>query len=71
MKTEKTKGTGSGCCNPENFQRMFEMMGECFQGQGDAADFSAMKETMVKKMIEMCCPSRPAKEEEDTESQIR
>lgn len=76
MKTEetrgneyKTRGTDSGCCNPENFQRMFEMMGKCFQAQGDAVDFSAMKETMVKKMMEMCCPAKPAKAEEDTERQ--
>ena len=76
MKTEetkggedKTRGTGPGCCNPENFQRMFETMSKCFQGQGDTADFSAMKETMVKKMMEMCCPIKPTKAEEDTELQ--
>jgi len=76
MKTEKTKGnkfktkgTDSGCCNPENFQKMFETMGECFQGHRDAADFSAMKDPMMKKMMEMCCPTKPVKAEKDTELQ--
>jgi len=69
MKTEETKGTQTGCCNLKNFEKMFEMMGKRFQGQGDAADFSAMKDSMVKKMMEMCCPAKPAKAEEDTERQ--
>jgi hypothetical protein len=76
MKTEETKdneskaeGTDFGCCNPENFQKMFEAMGKCFPSQGDAADFSAMKDLMMKKMMEMCCPSEPAKAKEDTELQ--
>jgi hypothetical protein len=37
MQTEETKdngakaeGTDFGCCNPENFQKMFEKMGKCF-----------------------------------------
>ena len=74
MKTEETKGnerntkcTDSGCCNPENFQRMFETMSQCFQGQGDAIDFSAMRDSMMKKMMEMCCPAKPTKAEEETE----
>ena len=48
---------------------MFEMMGKCFQGQGDTTDSSAMKETMVKKMMDMCCPTNPVKAEEDTEQE--
>ena len=74
MKTEKTKdneakaeGTDFGCCNPENFKEMFEKMSNCFPGQGDATDFSAMKDNMMKKMMEMCCPSKPVKAKEDTE----
>ncbi len=42
MQTEETKnngtkaeGTDFGCCNPENFQKMFKKMGKCFPGQGD------------------------------------
>jgi hypothetical protein len=76
MQTEETKdneaktdGTEFGCCNPENFQKMFEKMGKCFQGQGDATDFSAMKDTMMKKMMEMCCPPKPDRAKEDTELQ--
>ena len=76
MKTEETKdngakaeGTDFGCCNPEHIQKMFEKMGNCFPGQGDATDFSAMKENMMKKMMEMCCPSKPVKAKEDTELQ--
>jgi hypothetical protein len=76
MKTEETKdneskteGTDFGCCNPEDIQKMFEKMGKCFPGQGDATDFSAMKDNMMKKMMEMCCPPKPAKAKEDTEIQ--
>ncbi len=43
MQTEETKdngtkaeGTDFGCCGPENFQKMFEKMGKCCPGQGDA-----------------------------------
>ena len=28
----KTEGKGFGCCNPENFEKMFEMMGKYCQG---------------------------------------
>ena len=77
MKTEKAKGNGTknegadfGCCNPENFQKMFDAMGKCFPNQGDAVDFSAMKDGMMKKMMEMCCPPKTTdtkKEEGETE----
>jgi hypothetical protein len=76
MKTEETKdneskaeGTDFGCCTPENFQKMFEAMGKCFPSQGDAADFSAMKDSMMKKMMEMCCPPKTSDTKEDTELQ--
>jgi len=76
MKTEETKDngakaedTGFGCCNPENIQKMFEKMGKCFPGQGDATDFSAMKDSMMKKMMEMCCPPKTVDTKEDTELQ--
>ncbi len=59
MKTEKKKENGNevgytdfGCCNPENFQKMFEKMGKCFPGQGDATDLSAMKGNMMKNMMD-------------------
>ncbi len=76
MQTEETKdngakaeGTDFGCCNPENFQKMFEKMGKCFPGKGDATDFSAMKGAMIKNMMEMCCPPKTADTKEDTELQ--
>ena len=65
----KTKDTAAGCCNPENFEKMFEKMGKFFQGRGDTTDFFTMKEIMTKKMMEMCCPAESAKAEEDTERQ--
>ncbi len=76
MQTEETKdngakaeGTDFGCCNPENFQKMFEKMGKCFPGQGDATDFSAMKGAMMKNMMEMCCPPKTADTKEDDDLQ--
>jgi len=51
----KTEGTDFGCCNPENFKKMFEKMSKCRPGQGDATDFSAMKDSMMKNMMEMYC----------------
>jgi hypothetical protein len=46
----KGKDTDFGCCNPEDFKKMFEKMSKCSSGQGDAPDFSAMKRGMMKKM---------------------
>ena len=65
----KTEGTNFGCCNPEDFQKMFEKMGKCFSEHDDATDFTAMKDNMMKKMMEKWCPPKPAKEKEDTEIQ--
>jgi hypothetical protein len=74
MQTEETKdngtkaeGTQFGCCSPENFKKMFEMMSKFCPGQGDATDFSAMKGAMMKNMMEMCCPPKTADTKEDTE----
>jgi hypothetical protein len=76
MQTEGTKDNGTkaesadfGCCNPENFQKMFEKMDKCFPGQGDATDFSAMKDSMMKKVMKMCFPPKTADTKEDTELQ--
>ena len=76
MQTDKTKdngtkakGTDFGCCNPENFKKMSEMMSKCFPNQGDATDFSAMKESMMKNMMEMCFPPKTTDTKEDTELQ--
>jgi len=76
MQTEETKDNGTkaegvnfGCCNPENFQKMFEKMSKCFPDQGDATDFSAMKDSMMKKMMVMCCPPKTVDTKEDTELQ--
>jgi len=61
MKTEKTKDNGTkkgyadfGCCDPENFKKMFEMMSKCCPGQSDSTDFS----TMMKNMMGMCSRSK-------------
>ena len=61
MKTEekkdsetKTEGNEFGCCKPENFEKMFEMMSKCCPGQSDSTDFS----TMMKTMMEMCSRSK-------------
>jgi hypothetical protein len=76
MQTEETKDNGAkgestdfGCCNPENFQKMFEKMSKCCPGQVDSTDFSAMKGAMMKNMMEMCCPPKTADTKEDTELQ--
>lgn len=76
MKAEKAKSNGTknesadfGCCNPENFKEMFEKMSKCFPGQYGSADSSAMKDGMMKKMMEMCCPSKTTDTKEDTEIQ--
>jgi hypothetical protein len=65
----KGKDTDFGCCNPEDFKKMFEKMSKCSSGQGDAPDFSAMKRGMMKKMMEMCCPIRASDTKENTELQ--
>jgi hypothetical protein len=76
VKTEKTKGNGTknegsgfGCCNPENFKVMFEKMSKCFPGQDGSPDFSDMKDGMMKKMMEMCCPPKATDSKENTELQ--
>jgi len=72
MKTKETKDNGTkdenndfGCFNPENLQKMFEKMGQCFPGQGDATDFSATKGNMMKNMMEMCCGPKTVDTKED------
>jgi hypothetical protein len=76
MQTEETKdngakaeGTAFRCCNPENFQKMFEKMSKCCPGQGDSPDFSAMKGSMMKSMMEMCCPSKTTDTKGDADLQ--
>ena len=58
MLTEETKDNKTkvgcadfGCCNPEDFKKIVETKCECFSGQSDATDFSAM----MKNMMGMCC----------------
>ncbi len=76
MKTEETKNNGTKgastnfeCCNPENFQKMFEKMSKCCPGQGDSPDFSAMKGVMMNNMMEMCCGPKTTYTKWDTELQ--
>lgn len=76
MKTEtakgngaKREGTGFGCCNLENFEEMFEKMSKCFPRQDGPADFSAMRDDMMKRMMEMYCPPKTTNTKEDTELQ--
>jgi hypothetical protein len=71
MKTEETKDNGTkggcadfGCCNPEDFKKMFETKCECFSGQSDATDFSAI----MKKMMGMCGGLKAEDTKTDTES---
>ena len=73
MKTETAKGNGTknegegfGCCNPENFKEMFEKMSKCLPGQDGPVDFSAMKDGMMKRMMEMCCPPKATDTKENT-----
>jgi len=65
----ETKGTDFGCCEPENFKEMFEKMGKCCPGKRDSFDFSTMKSVMMKRMMEMCYPSKTADPKEDNETQ--
>jgi hypothetical protein len=65
----KTKGTDFGWCEPENFKEMFEKMSKCFPRQDGHADFSAIRDGMMKRMMEKCCPPKTADAKEDTELQ--
>jgi len=74
MQTEETKDTGTkaegaefGCCNPENFKKMFEMMSKCCKGQDGSIDCSAMADGMMKTMMEMCCSSETDNSKSDKE----
>jgi hypothetical protein len=76
MKTETAKGNGTknegagfGCCNLENFEEMFEKMSRCFPRQDGPVDFSAIRDGMMKRMMEMCCPPKTADSKENTELQ--
>lgn len=65
----ETKGTDFGCCEPENFKEMFEKMSKCFPRHDGPADFSAIRDGMMKRMMEKCCPPKTADTKEDTELQ--
>ena len=76
MRTEETKNnetkggcTDFGCCNPEDFKKMFEKKCKCFSDPNDVTDFFAMKEGMMKKMMEMCFGSKAEDTERNTEPQ--
>ena len=62
MCTETTKENNNEgtCCNPENFQSMFEMMNKCFKGESNF-DCSSIMKTMKNQS---CCGSK----EEDTKT---
>ena len=71
MLKEKTKDNKTrvgcadvGCCNPEDFKKMFETKCEYFSGQSDATDFCAM----MKNMMGMCCGLKSEGTKMDTES---
>ena len=51
---KKAEGNKFGCCNPENLDKMFEMMKACCQGRDDLANCSAM----MKNMMGMCSGSK-------------
>jgi hypothetical protein len=65
----KAEGTDFECCNPENFKKMFEKMSKCFPGHDGSADLSAMKNGMMKKMMEMCCGPIATDTKGDADSQ--
>ena len=72
MQTKETKDNGTkggsadfGCCNPEDFKKMFKTKCGCFSGQSDTTDFSAM----MKNMMGMCCELKAEDTKMDTESQ--
>jgi hypothetical protein len=65
----KTEGYEFGCCDPENFKKMFEKMSKCFLGQEDSPDFSAMKGAMMKNMMKMCCPPKTTDTKGDADLQ--
>jgi hypothetical protein len=56
-KVEKENKDEAGCCNPENFKNMFEMMGKCRTGKS-GFDCSSMMEAMRS---EFCCGSEAEK----------
>lgn len=65
MTTEEKKDNGTmdgcedfGCCNPEDFRKMFEKKCKSIASQSDNTDFFTMKEGMMKNMMERCCDSR-------------
>ncbi len=75
MQTEETKGNGTkggcadfGCCNPKDFIKIFEKKWGCCSGQSSTTDFSAMKEGMMKKMMEMYCGSKAEETKTNTKS---
>jgi hypothetical protein len=76
MKAENTKGNGTknedtnfGCCNPKNFRKMFRNMTNCCSDQNGLDDISAVRNGMMKKMMEICCPPKSADMKPDTEFQ--
>lgn len=55
-KQRKTEGTAKGPspfqCQPEQFQKMFELMSSCCVREGDISDCSAMMKRMMDQMKE-------------------
>jgi len=45
---------------------MFEKMSKCFPGLDGPVDFSAMKDGMMKRMMEMCCQPKATDTKENT-----
>jgi hypothetical protein len=45
--------------DPKNFRRMFEKMGQCCAVQDIVKDCSSMPNGMMKKMMDMFCPTDP------------
>jgi hypothetical protein len=58
--TTKENKNEEVCCNPEQFQNMFEMMNKCFKGENNF-DCSSIMKAMKNQS---CCSSK----EEDTKT---
>ena len=60
-------GANFGCCNLTGYRETFKKMSNCFTGQSGSADCSSMKDDMMKKMKEFCCPPNTTDTQKDAE----
>jgi hypothetical protein len=63
----KEKKENAACCDPKEFQEMFERMGKCFSGK-NTPDCSAMMKAMK---MNMCSPSMTEDSSADDEKETK